>query len=116
MVAQKNGAIMDTFTIRDLRERTGDLAKQAESGRLAIITKHGKPLLLGVPFDETLLQEGIHFSLAIKLFQEGVITLSKASKIAKLSIEAFIEELGTLGISVADYESKEFYQELAIFD
>lgn len=32
---------MDTFTIRDLRERTGDLVRHAEAGKLSLVTKHG---------------------------------------------------------------------------
>jgi len=49
---------MDVFTIRDLRERTGDLVRDAEEGRLSIITKHGQPIFVAVPFDEALLKEG----------------------------------------------------------
>ena len=44
---------MDTFTVRDLRERTGDLIRDAEQGKLSIITKHGQPVFVAVPFDET---------------------------------------------------------------
>jgi hypothetical protein len=36
----------DVFTVRDLRKRTGDLMRDAEAGRLALITKHGRPKFL----------------------------------------------------------------------
>jgi len=36
----------DVFTVRDLRERTGDLMRDAEAGRLALIAKHGRPKFL----------------------------------------------------------------------
>ena len=42
---------MDTFSIRDLRERTGDLVRDAEAGKLSLVTKHGQPVFLAVPFD-----------------------------------------------------------------
>jgi antitoxin (DNA-binding transcriptional repressor) of toxin-antitoxin stability system len=32
---------METFTVRDLRERTGDLARNAESGQLSAVARHG---------------------------------------------------------------------------
>lgn len=32
---------METFTIRDLRERTGELVRGAEAGQLSLVTKHG---------------------------------------------------------------------------
>ena len=49
---------MDAFTIRDLRERTGELIRDAEAGKLSIVTKHGQPVFVAVPFDETLLKAG----------------------------------------------------------
>lgn len=36
---------MDTFTVRDFRERTGELIHDAESGNLSVITKHGRPVI-----------------------------------------------------------------------
>ncbi|OYW26418.1 MAG: type I-E CRISPR-associated protein Cas5/CasD [Methyloversatilis sp. 12-65-5] len=49
--------IMETFTVRDLRERTGELIRGAEEGRLSVVTKHGTPVFIAVPFDETLLRD-----------------------------------------------------------
>jgi prevent-host-death family protein len=43
---------METFTVRDLRERTGDLIRGAEAGQLAVVTKHGRPVFVAVPFDD----------------------------------------------------------------
>ena len=37
---------METFSIRDLRERTGELARTAEAGQLSIVTKHGRPVFI----------------------------------------------------------------------
>jgi prevent-host-death family protein len=57
---------LDVFTVRDLRERTGELIRDAEEGRLSLVTKHGRPTLLALPFDERLLSHGVHRSLALK--------------------------------------------------
>ena len=51
---------MDTFTVRDLRERTGELIRDAESGQLSVITKHGRPVFVALPFDETLIKSGVN--------------------------------------------------------
>ena len=48
---------MDTFTVRDLRERSGEWIRHAEEGKLSIITKNGHPVFVVVPFDETLPKE-----------------------------------------------------------
>jgi predicted HTH domain antitoxin len=106
---------MDTFTVRDLRERTGTLIHDAEEGKLSLITKHGKPVFLAVPFTSTLLDVGLRVALAIKLFQDQVVTLEKAAKLAGLNMESFIDKLGQLAIPVVDYSSDELEQELKRF-
>ena len=50
---------METFTVRDLRERTGELVRNAEAGHLSLISKHGHPLFVAVPLDERLLGNGV---------------------------------------------------------
>ncbi len=41
---------MQTFSIRDLRDRSGELTREAEAGRLSLVTRHGQPLFVSVPF------------------------------------------------------------------
>jgi prevent-host-death family protein len=55
----RRGPLMETFSIRDLRERTGELVREAEAGHLSIVAKHGRPLFVAVPMDEHLLKEGV---------------------------------------------------------
>jgi prevent-host-death family protein len=92
---------MDTFTVRDLREHTGALIHDAEEGKLSLITKHGRPVFLAVPFTQDILELGLRPALAIKLYKEEVLTLEKAAKLAGSTIESFIEKLGQLGIPIA---------------
>jgi prevent-host-death family protein len=107
---------MDTFTVRDLREHTGQLIHDAEAGKLSLITKHGRPVFLAVPFSEDILELGLRQALAIKLYQESAFTVEKAAKLAGISIEAFIERLGNLGIPIVTYTAAELRQELKDFE
>ncbi|MGD2062977.1 MAG: type II toxin-antitoxin system prevent-host-death family antitoxin [Nitrospirota bacterium] len=104
---------MDSFSIRDLRERTGELVRDAEAGRLSVVTKRGRPVFVAVPFDEALLEQGVNVALAAKLYADGVVTLSRAARVAGVSTEAFIEKLGLLGVPVVDYPPDELDEELA---
>ncbi len=106
---------MQSFSIRDLRQRSGDLVRDAEGGKLALVTKHGRPILVAVPMSEQLLESGVARALAIKLFEERVLGLGKASRVASLSIEAFVELLATSGIPVVDYSPDELDDELDAF-
>lgn len=103
---------MDTFTVRDLRERTGELIRDAESGKLSVVTKHGRPVFLAVPFDELLIREGIGLTLALRLFEQAEISLGKAARLAGMDRQAFLAELGRLKIPVTELSREELEHEL----
>ena len=73
---------MLSFGIRDLREQIGSYTAQAEAGAISVITRNGTPLTVNIPFDDILIKLGAHKALAVKLYQEGVLTLNKASRLA----------------------------------
>jgi len=105
---------METFSIRDLRDRTGDLVRAAEAGGLSIVAKHGRPVFIAVPFDEISLQNGIKVSVATKLFREHVVSLGKAAKIAGMTKVDFIGVLGAHGIPAVDYSPSQLNDELTL--
>ncbi len=105
---------MDVFSARDLRLHSGALLRDTENGQISLITKHGKPTILAIPFDKQLLQMGINQDLAIHLFEKRLISLSKAAKIASLSIEEFMEILSEIGIECVDYPPDELDKEMKV--
>ncbi|GHU06599.1 hypothetical protein FACS1894158_13520 [Betaproteobacteria bacterium] len=105
---------MESFTIRDLRERTGDLVCNAEAGRMSVVAKHGHPLFVTLPLDEHALTAGVNVALACRLFAEHVLSLGKAARFAGLSNEDFIVRLGAMGIPAVDYPVKELDDELNV--
>ncbi|MDR2261756.1 MAG: UPF0175 family protein [Azoarcus sp.] len=107
---------MQTFSIRDLRARSGDLSHEAEQGRLSLVTRHGQPLFVSVPFTEELLQTGVHTALAIRLFQEGTLTPGRAARLARMSLAEFLETVSAQGIAVVDYAPAELTEELACLE
>ncbi|MGF1545920.1 MAG: type II toxin-antitoxin system prevent-host-death family antitoxin [Thiotrichales bacterium] len=107
---------MQTFTIRDLRDRTGELVRDAEAGHLSVVTKHGQPVFVAVPFDENLLKNGVNVALAVKLFDEEKISLGHAVRLSGMSHSAFIDVLGSLRIPVARLEQGELERDLADFE
>lgn len=57
---------MEIVTVRDLRNRTGELIREAQLGNLSLITKHGQPVFVAVPFDDALLESGVGVYLPLK--------------------------------------------------
>ena len=107
---------MQTFTIRELRERSGDLSREAEEGRLALVTRHGQPLFISVPFTDELLEAGVHTALAVSLFKSGELTSARAAKLARMSLPKFLAHLSVQGIPVVDHDPAELQRELPAFD
>ena len=103
---------VDTCTIRDLRERTGELTRDAESGRLSVVTKHGRPLFLALPFSQELLEKGAGFALALQLYNDGAVTAARAAKLAGVPLAEFLQDVSMQGVPVVDYPAGELDEEL----
>jgi prevent-host-death family protein len=103
---------MDVFSVRDLRDRSGDLVREAESGRLSLVAKHGKPLFVAVPLDEHLLREGVAVCLALRLYADGTVSAGKAARLAGLTPAAFQDRLAQAGIPQISYPAEELAGEL----
>ena len=107
---------METYTVRDLRDRTGELIHGAEAGHLAVVTKHGRPVFVALPFDEQLLAQGVHVSLAVKLFDERALSQGQAAKMAGLSLSEFFTACAARRVPVVRYGIDEIQKELEQFD
>ena len=105
---------LDVFTVRDLRARTGELLADAEQGRMSVVTKHGRPAFVAIPFDKRLLDLGVQRALAVRLFEEDVATLSQAARIAGLPLEDFLGVLRAAGVPAVDYAADELDAEMEI--
>ena len=105
-------ASIGILSARDLWHRSGELFKDAEEGRLVLITKHGRPSILAVPFDGRLLELGVHRALALHLFERSHATLARAAKLAGVSPEEFVSLLGSAGVPAVDYPPEELDEEL----
>ncbi len=107
---------MQTFTIRDLRDRTADIVRGAEAGKLSVVTKHGQPVFVAVPFDEAMLQEGVRVSMAVKLFDDDAVTLRQGAKLAGMTLSEFMVECSANNVPVVRYSPEDLEQEMATLD
>jgi predicted HTH domain antitoxin len=106
---------MGAISVEQLIKSPAKLIEEAESGQVAIVTKGGRPLFLAVPYDERLANEDVHVAVAVRLYENEVISIGRAAKIAGLSIGEFIDRLAALNIPVVRYSAEELERELAAF-
>ncbi len=71
---------------------------------------------LTVDLPLSLSPERARLLLAIRLFEEGDVSLGYAAEMAGYSVRTFMEFLNKRGIPVADYPASELDQELDAFD
>ncbi len=98
---------MEAFAVRDLREHTGELVRNAERGAVSVVSKHGKPLFIAMPFTEALLQSGVNVALADKMVQSGELSTSAGAKLAGMPYARYLQHLGSLGLSMIEAEDLE---------
>lgn len=106
---------MHTFTIRNLRNRSGELSREAELGKLSLITKRRQPLIVSVPFDKVVVESSVHVSLAVNLYKAGNLLTGMAARVARMSRLEFTELASGLDIPVVDYPASDLKEQLAQF-
>ena len=105
---------IEVFSVRDLRLRSSELVRDAEAGRVSIITKRGKPAVLALPFGSRLLNLGVDKDLALALFERRLVTLAKAAKLAGVTQDAFMDLVANAGLVAVDYAPDELTDELRV--
>ena len=93
---------MQSFAVRDLREHTGELVRNAEAGEYSVVSKHGKPLFVAVPFTDALLDAGVHVALADQMVLRGELSVAAGAKMARQPYAHYLQHLSALGYSVLD--------------
>ena len=106
---------MEAFAVRDLREHTGELVRNAESGAYSVVSKHGKPLFVAMPFTDELLKSGVNVALADKLVLQGELSVAAGAKLAKLPYARYLQHLSLLGYSLLD-EAGDIGAELVLLE
>jgi len=103
---------INVFSINDLSIHSNKFIQYIDKGEMSLVTTKNSPSFIAIPFNHRLLVHGINITMAINLFETGVITISQAANIANLSIESFIELLGDEAVAVVDYSPEELLLEI----
>ncbi|MBK8455088.1 MAG: type II toxin-antitoxin system Phd/YefM family antitoxin [Thiofilum sp.] len=98
---------MQVIGIKELQTNPSKLTKVFQAKDYLLITKHGQPLGLALPFDEDLMAQGLMPWYALKGFQSGDLSLGQLSKILHKNQHDTLRLLDSLVIPVADYDLAE---------
>lgn len=107
---------MKILDIKAISEDPDSLNRAAQAGELAVIMDHGTPVSVCVPVSGSILPTDVVCNLAVKLFEDGELTLVQAAKMACVSAEEFLLKLKVLGVVVVDQTAGELESDLKILD
>jgi antitoxin (DNA-binding transcriptional repressor) of toxin-antitoxin stability system len=93
---------MHSFNTHDLHEHSDDLVRNAEVGEYSVVSKHGKPLFVAVPFTGVLLEAGVHVALADQMVLRGELSFAAGAKMARKPYAHYLQHLSAQGYSVLD--------------
>lgn len=106
---------MLTLKLSELQNDPDELLRNTEEGHLSLVTRDGEAVFVTVPVDEQLVSSGFLEVIAVKLFQEGVLSVGKAALLARQPVERFFEALAAAGVPAVSYDPAELDNELANF-
>ena len=99
-----------TYSARELRD-----SHFLTDDSVSVITSHGRPVKVAIPFDERMFGEGIYRALALNLVENHVITQVQGAKMAEVSLESFLNLMAKFGIPAADMNANELVDDLKEF-
>lgn len=107
---------LENNSVRGLWENPGVLKQCAAKGEFVLVTNRNGPRSLSEPFNDELLRAGVHISIAVKLYEDGLVTLDKAAMLAKMPLESFMKQLALLGVVMVDQSADELDADLGTLD
>ena len=105
---------MQTINVRQLKTNPSPALRDARSG-MVVVMNRDKPAAVIVGFEQLNgLADFAHVrqAMAINLFNDRLITLAGAAKLADETMGVMLTRLARLGIPVADYDANTLRQEV----
>lgn len=92
---------MHATNVRNLKKNPSLALRQAEESPVLVL-KGDEPNALIVHLDKSLIEgeTSVRPALAASLFKDGTLSLGGAARLSGLSLQAFLQHLGELGIEV----------------
>lgn len=98
---------MNIIGIKELQTNPAKLSQSFRDNDYMLITKHGKPIGIALPFSHQMMEQGLRPWMALKAFEVGDLSLGQLAQVFEQSKTEMLETLSLLNIVVADYELQE---------
>ena len=76
---------MQSVTIRDLKNNPATMTHHLENGNPVFVTKHGRPIGITLPLDDSLINQSVNELLFFDLYKKGEISFGKLAEFLNVS-------------------------------
>ena len=101
---------MKSIGIRELQKNSSLISKWLENKEYTLITKRNRPIGVAIPFNDTIIEEGLKNSLLIEAYKNSLISLGEVAKSLGMTKKEAMKFLSTVGIDIIDYDLNEDMQ------
>jgi prevent-host-death family protein len=106
---------MKSVTLRDIKNNPAIMTKYLANGEPVFVTKHGKPIGVTLPLDDSIVNQSLKEILFFDLYKKGEISFSKLAQFLGVRKDKLRKMFASLNIPVIDYEANEVLEELEAF-
>lgn len=107
---------MQSVTIRDLKNNPANMTQHLEAGDAVFVTKHGKPIGITLPLDDSIVDRSVKELLFFDLYKKGEISFGKLAEFLDVSKPKLRKMFAALDMPVIDYEAADVAEELKVLD
>ena len=106
---------MFSVTIRDIKNNPAMMTSQLEEGNSVFLTKHGKPIGVTLPLDDSMINQSIKELLYFDLYKKDEISFGKLAEFLGVNKRKLRKMFTTLEMPIINYEAKDVIDELKDF-
>ncbi len=106
---------MKSVTIRDIKNNPATMTNYLANGESVFVTKHGKPIGVTLPLDDSMVNQSLKELLYFDLYKKGEISFGKLAEFLEVRKDKLRRMFASLDMPLIDYDVSEVAQELKAF-
>ena len=100
------------MTIRDIKNNPANMTAPLERGETIFITKHGKPIGIGVPLDGGIIDHSVKEILYFDLYKRGEISFGKLAQLLGVRKDRLRKMFAAMEMPMIDYSVEDLQEEM----
>ncbi len=106
---------MESITLRDIKNNPATMTSYLSKGKAVFLTKHGKPIGITLPLDDSIVNQSIKELLYFDLYKKGEISFGKLAEFLGVRKDKLRRMFASMNMPVIDYSASDVEDELKAF-